>query len=427
VQKLQRLQLVTRASELVYEEAEVSIHREASAHWSLRIRTEAEEVNFTLNDAYARLVTLSGKELRVHATVPDSLEGLVGFSVTADDVHEHPRQVLMCDSVGQVIHWLENLRRAGCIMADFAARFDITGVIDTGATSVVYSAVGKGAVARGPVAVKCFSDEQYRSEAAWIFSMRHPNVIGAHGLYDVNINHQRRWILVLDHADGGVLSNYLGDTGMPESQAQGVFKQLIPAVVYIHSLGIVHRDIKMENVLCRHRGDDMQVILSDFGLAARVDNKAEMHRCCGTPGYIAPEMLYRKFDECGTLVDCFSLGVLLYFLLTGCSPFVRADPRETAVLNAKAVLPLQLGMSPAGQELVVHLCARNPQDRILAAEVMHSIWMAPAIRRDDDKTSSSPSSRDYSSQKTHVERKPLGNLPPLRNANKSIKRPLDGN
>jgi serine/threonine protein kinase len=108
----------------------------------------------------------------------------------------------------------------------------------------------------------------------------------------------------------------------------------------------------------------LKVILSDFGLAARLADEEEMDRRCGSPGYIAPEILKKEpYDE---RVDSFSLGIVFYQLLTGVSPLRHPELTDTLAANRRAELPLDpmRGLSANAIHLIMALCDRNPSKRL---------------------------------------------------------------
>lgn len=117
----------------------------------------------------------------------------------------------------------------------------------------------------------------------------------------------------MEYAKGERLINYVIDNApLPEKQAKVLFKDLLEAVGYIHTLGIIHRDIKLENVMINPPQSESErpvIKLIDFGLSATVDN-IELFKRSGTPGYVAPEVLLE--DTYDTQADVFSLGVILF-------------------------------------------------------------------------------------------------------------------
>ena len=94
-------------------------------------------------------------------------------------------------------------------------------------------------------------------------------------------------------------------------------KRVLTALMYIHKKNIVHRDLKPENLLLRSPGDDYDVVIADFGLASFVKEGEKLKLACGSPGYVAPEVLTEKSGGYDTKSDIFSIGVILYVMLTG--------------------------------------------------------------------------------------------------------------
>jgi len=126
--------------------------------------------------------------------------------------------------------------------------------------------------------------------------------------------------MVQDLLSGGELfDRIIEQTFFSEKEAARVIKQIASALVYLHDLNIVHRDLKPENLLLTDKSkDDYDVKIIDFGLAKQSTEKMNMP--CGTPGYVAPEILKRK--KYHKEVDVWSLGVITYILLCGFPPFV---------------------------------------------------------------------------------------------------------
>lgn len=155
--------------------------------------------------------------------------------------------------------------------------------------------------------------------------LHHPNVMQ---LYEVLATESYIW-MVTELCAGGELYDYLVERStMHEPEARRIFGQLCLAVAYVHERGIVHRDLKLENVLLDEK---CNVKLGDFGFTREYEAKRLMETYCGTTGYAAPEMLAgRKYT--GQEVDIWSLGVILYALLCGALPF---DDDDESVMKDK--------------------------------------------------------------------------------------------
>ena len=173
---------------------------------------------------------------------------------------------------------------------------------------------------------------------------------------------------------GDELYNYLLRHGkLPHEQAQKIFTQLVGAVIYVHNMSCVHRDLKLENILLdKHEN----VKLCDFGFTREYENKtAHLHTFCGTVCYSAPEML-RGEKYAGEKVDVWSLGVILYALLTGELPFDDDDEMVTKhkILNTEPNYPESL---PAeARALIVQLLSKRPIHRPCLADILTNPFLA---------------------------------------------------
>jgi len=106
------------------------------------------------------------------------------------------------------------------------------------------------------------------------------------------------------------------------------------ALAYLEQEEIIHRDLKPENVIFRSTEDTYDVVLVDFGFATKVSEVKNLFTRCGTPGYVAPEVLSDQTYDCKA--DSFSAGVILYILLTGCAPFYGESYDDVVEKNLKA-------------------------------------------------------------------------------------------
>ncbi|EGS18823.1 uncharacterized protein CTHT_0054330 [Thermochaetoides thermophila DSM 1495] len=160
-------------------------------------------------------------------------------------------------------------------------------------------------------------NEGLQQEVAMLMSVNHPNIVCLKELF----NEPTAVYLVLEYCPGGELFTRIADHGkLTEGETRKVFKQLFDGVKYLHDRNIIHRDIKPENILLMD--DQLNVKLADFGLAKIVGEDSFATTLCGTPSYVAPEVIVEsRRRHYSKAVDIWSLGVVLYICLCGFPPF----------------------------------------------------------------------------------------------------------
>jgi len=166
-----------------------------------------------------------------------------------------------------------------------------------------------------------------------------------------------------------------------EAEARKAFKDMLMAIKYLHEKGIVHRDLKPENLLYASKEDDAVLKLADFGLAHILKDNQLLSSACGTPGYVAPEVLAKK--GYGKEVDMWGLGVILYILLSGCPPFYHEDHSELfqAIMTADYDFPSPDwdNISPEAVDLIKALMCLDPKQRITAEDALKHPFMVSEL------------------------------------------------
>nr|XP_046253034.1 NUAK family SNF1-like kinase 1 [Scatophagus argus] len=149
-------------------------------------------------------------------------------------------------------------------------------------------------------------------------SLRHSNIIRVHEVFES----RDKIVIVMEYASRGELYDYIQERRrLPETEARGIFRQITSAVHYCHKNGVVHRDLKLENILL---DQDLNVKLADFGLSNHFQKDSLLQTYCGSPLYAAPEIV-KGLPYQGPEVDCWALGVLLYALVYSSMPFDGAS------------------------------------------------------------------------------------------------------
>lgn len=180
--------------------------------------------------------------------------------------------------------------------------------------------------------------------------------------------------IVQEYASQGDLLGYVKEKGrLTESEAKGIFKQIAHGVQHCHQQSILHRDIKLDNILL---DKNMVVKICDFGVSRFVKKGQMINEQCGTPAYIAPEIIQDKGYE-GSYADLWSMGVLLYAMITGTVPF-RAntlDDLHYAIIDGTYSCPNYL--SEEAKDLISRFLKVNPYARIDINEVDKHPWFNP--------------------------------------------------
>uniref|UniRef100_A0AAX7T8Y9 non-specific serine/threonine protein kinase n=1 Tax=Astatotilapia calliptera TaxID=8154 RepID=A0AAX7T8Y9_ASTCA len=200
-------------------------------------------------------------------------------------------------------------------------------------------------------------------------------------LFEV-IETEKTLYLVMEYASGGEVFDYLVAHGrMKEKEARAKFRQIVSAVQYCHQKHIVHRDLKAENLLL---DADMNIKIADFGFSNEFTVGGKLDTFCGSPPYAAPELFQgKKYD--GPEVDVWSLGVILYTLVSGSLPFDGQNLKELRerVLRGKYRIPFY--MSTDCENLLKRFLVLNPGKRGTLEQIMKDRWINSSSDEDEMK------------------------------------------
>ncbi|CAA7394018.1 unnamed protein product [Spirodela intermedia] len=211
---------------------------------------------------------------------------------------------------------------------------------------------------------------QIKREISTMKLIEHPNVIR---MFEVMASKTKIY-LVLEFVTGGELFDKIVCHGrLKEDEARKYFQQLINAVDYCHSRGVFHRDLKPENLLLDSNGF---LKVTDFGLSAlpqQVREDGLLHTTCGTPNYVAPEVINSKGYD-GAKADLWSCGVILFVLMAGYLPFEDSNLASLYKKIHKAEFSCPSWLSSGAKKLIKRILDPNPVNRITIAEVIENEW-----------------------------------------------------
>ncbi|XP_038974633.1 CBL-interacting protein kinase 9 isoform X2 [Phoenix dactylifera] len=218
--------------------------------------------------------------------------------------------------------------------------------------------------------------ELIKREISTMKLIKHPNVVQ---LYEVMASKTKIYI-VLEFVDGGELFDKIVKHGrLKEDEARRYFQQLLNAVDYCHSRGVYHRDLKPENLLLDSYGN---LKVSDFGLSAfapQIREDGLLHTACGTPNYVAPEVLNDKGYD-GTASDIWSCGVILFVLMAGYLPFDEPNLMALYKKICKADFSCPSWFSSGAKKLIKRILDPNPHTRITIPQILEDEWFAKGYK-----------------------------------------------
>ncbi|KAM7254847.1 hypothetical protein ACFE04_020088 [Oxalis oulophora] len=276
-------------------------------------------------------------------------------------------------------------------------RYEIGKLLGHGTFAKVYFA--RNVKTNEGVAIKVIDKEKIlkggliahiKREISILPRVRHPNIVQ---LFEVMATKAKIYF-VMEYVRGGELFNKVAKGRLKEDTARKYFQQLISAVGFCHARGVFHRDLKPENLLLDQNGN---LKVSDFGLSAVSDQIRQdglFHTFCGTPAYVAPEVLARKGYD-ASKVDIWSCGVVLFVLMAGHLPFHDQNIMNMYKKIYRGDFRCPKWFSPDLSRLLTRVLDTNPETRMTIPEIMQNRWFEKGFKHikfyiEDDKLCNIP-------------------------------------
>ncbi|GAM19693.1 hypothetical protein SAMD00019534_028680 [Acytostelium subglobosum LB1] len=291
-------------------------------------------------------------------------------------------------------------RKKGSKIEDY---YEFGNEIGRGAFSVVGLGTHKETGAQ--VAIKAIAKQhvaeadmkRFTTEIQIMKKLKHKNIIQLIEVFDS----PEYLYLVLELVRGGELFDRIVGKGQySEKDACNLVRQIVSAVEYMHQHGVCHRDLKPENLLCSAEDEPEQFVrIADFGLSKIFEGGEELKTACGTPDYVAPEILECKAYD--TSVDMWSIGVITYILLCGFAPFYADTHHELfqKILDLEYDFPEPewTNVTDLAKDFISKLLVINPTERWTASQCMKHPWLAENNENKESKTldSALSSMKDY--------------------------------
>lgn len=277
------------------------------------------------------------------------------------------------------------LKNGGRTTVSFDDVYEIGELIHSGQSTKVYECLHRQTCVvfavkvikrnvRSRKSVKKTMAETVLREVAILDSLKHKNIIQIIEIFE----DEDHFFLIMERMKGGDLFDRISQLKKyTEKDARTVAKTLFLAMQYCHAQKLVHRDLKPQNLLLKSKDDPTDIIIAGFGFACRVHMPLSLTTRCGTPSYVAPEVLKNApYDQS---VDMWSIGVIIYVLLCGYPPFVHENQSELFRKIRMSELKFQgeewESVSKNAKDLIRNLLVANPMQRFTAKQALQSDWL----------------------------------------------------
>ncbi|XP_020487072.1 death-associated protein kinase 2 isoform X2 [Labrus bergylta] len=223
--------------------------------------------------------------------------------------------------------------------------------------------------------------EEIEREVVILQQLQHPNVVELHDVFENRLD----VVLILELVSGGELFDFLAQKeSLSEEEATQFIKQILNGVQHLHSKRIIHFDLKPENIMLLDNNVPLpRIKIIDFGLARKIEAGEDFKNICGTPEFVAPEIV--NYEQLGLEADMWSIGVITYILLSGASPFL-GDTKQETLGNISAVdyefdEELFSNTSELAKSFIRELLEKDTRKRMTIQDALNHHWIKPLNTR----------------------------------------------
>jgi predicted Ser/Thr protein kinase len=400
--QIQDMTISSKHCSLVLDESNGSVcildHRSSNGTFVNAERVEPEKKYYLSHGDCVSLVA-PGKQFASLLTNNDNDGGSAGTSTAAEQQNgggnaKKPRTLARSVGFSMMYHaipppsgFAEEANRKAA--REFSAKYAILEELGKGQFATVYRAMSR--LTGEKVAVKVIERSRFLTmnasrwaqqvrEAEVLRSLEHPYIVSFRGL----VHTPDTLYVITELLEGGELFDRLVNFGAyPEQKARILIRKICEAVAYLHEKGIVHRDLKPENIVMKRKGDDLDVKVVDFGVATEVEEGRGRRTFCGSLSYVAPEVLRRKQSVLkkgtyGKAVDMWSIGVIVYVVLTLRPPFDDEDSQMHTALKhiLQFTLPEWSNISRSAKNFVARCFEMDETKRMTASQALDHEWLS---------------------------------------------------